>query len=554
VDTQLPVVVVGAGPVGIVAANLLDLAGVPVVVVDRDRDVHPLPRAANLDDEALRILQGLGVAGAVHPAITPVPGMQLLAAPGDVLWHLRADGGPGPNGWPRTNLFAQPAVERVLRARLRRGGRARLLLGRELRALDDHGGVARLTVADPATGALEELCAAAVLGCDGARSTVRRLLGVGLRDHGFEQRWLVVDAEVDGPPLPVGLPQQVCDPAAPMTYVPMAPRAADPVHDPADRAGRGRYRWEFLLPAGVDEAAFLAAAPLAARVAPWTGGRPVRVVRQVAYRFHALRAERWRVGRVFLLGDAAHQMPPFLGQGLCAGLRDAANLTWKLALVRAGRAGDALLDTYEAERLPHVELTTGLAVLVGRVVTSRDAGGAGLRAALRVGRRLPAPLRRRLGDVQTPGLRPGPLVRPARRSAGRVRATGLLGWGEAGFPLPQPFVSTGGQPVLLDDLLGPGFALVALDTDPWDLLSPGARRWWQALGTRAVRVAATAGIPPGGAGPAVDLDGVLGAWFRRWGARVAVVRPDRYVLAVCEGTGLPGLEAVTKVVREGLAA
>ncbi len=520
---RAPVVVVGGGPVGIVAANLLAARGVPVVVVERDRDVHPLPRAANLDDEALRILQGIGLAGAVRGAVHAVRGMQLVTAGGRVLWHVRDDDRPGANGWPQTNLFDQPAVERALRARLAGAG-GRLLLGREVTGLRGAGDAVRVAVTDVATGAVEHLAADVVLGCDGARSTVRRLLGIGLRDRGFEQRWLVVDAEVDGPPLAARVPQQVCDPAAPRTFVPMGP---------------GRYRWEFLLPDGVGGEAFLAAVPLAGRVAAWTGGRPVRVRRRAEYRFHALRAERWRAGRVFLLGDAAHQMPPFLGQGLCAGLRDAANLAWKLALVRAGAGGDALLDTYEAERSAHVATATSLTVLLGQVVTGDGPSAGALRGALRAAGHLPGPLRRRLSAVRTPGLRPGPLVLPRRRALPGLRAAGLAGEADAGFPFPQPAVRRDGRDVLLDEVLGAGFALVGLDTDPAARLSPAARGFWTSVGVRAVRL-----------DPA---DGAAAAWFRRHRARVAVVRPDRYVLAACEGPGLPTLEAVTRRTRHVLA-
>ena len=514
-NSALPVVVVGGGPVGIVAANLLDLQGVPVVVVERERDVHPLPRAANLDDEALRILQGLGVGEAIRTAVHAVRGVQLATTPDDVVWHLRDDLSPSPNGWPRTNLFQQPLVERALRDRLARSPRARVLLGREVRTLTPDGDAVRVGLGD------QELTASWVLACDGANSTVRELLGIPLHDRGFAQRWLVVDTEVDAL-LTYAVPQQICDPAQPRTFVPMAP---------------GRYRWEFLLQPGVDVDGFLAEASINERVVPWTGGHEVRVVRQAAYRFRSLRAQRWREGRVFLLGDAAHQMPPFLGQGLCAGLRDAANLTWKLALVREGAAGDALLDTYQAERAPHVDLATSLAVGLGWLVAGRGRG------LLRLGARLPAPVRRRLEHVETPGLRPGPLVRPAGWALRRVRSSGLLGRGDAGFTFPQPRVTRAGRSVPLDEVLGPGFALVGLGEDPWRLLSDPAQRFWKSVGARAVQIGVDAHDPAG----------LLTGWFRRHHAHVAVVRPDRYVLAVCQGPGLLTLEETTSLTRRSLA-
>jgi 3-(3-hydroxy-phenyl)propionate hydroxylase len=490
-----PVVVVGAGPVGMVAAHLLGARGVPTVVVERERDVHALPRAVHLDDEALRTLQSLGLAEAIAPHVRPVPGMQLVTDPDHAFWHFRDSVAAGPNGWPLSNMFHQPSVDRVLRAELARYPHITLRLGETVRSIEVR--------ADHALVGLEGdvLVAGAVLACDGARSTVRRLLGVPVRDRGFDQRWLVVDVRADGP-LAERPPQQVCDPDRPATYVPI---------------GGDRYRWEWLLHPGETEEDLEAAHPLPERVAPWLDGRRVSVERQAVYRFHAVRAERFRVGPVFLLGDAAHQMPPFLGQGLCAGIRDAANLAWKLALVRAGVAGDALLNTYEHERAAHVDLVTTLAMLVGLLVRARGPAAGALRGALHAAGRLPPRLRRRLEHVPTPGLRRGPLVLPGRALPGR-RAAGL--------PLPQVPVQADR---LLDDLLGLGFAVVGVDADPLAALGPAEREVWRRLDATVVGAA--------------DGTGALAPWFRRHRATVAVVRPDRYVFAVCDRTGLQHITA-----------
>lgn len=520
-----PVVVVGGGPVGIVAAGLLGRHGVPTVVVERETAIHPLPRAANLDDEALRVLQGLGLSEALAPWVTPTAGMQLVSAPGRPFWHFRDSLEPGLNGWPPANMLHQPAVEAALRANLARHPEVTLRTGRELRTLRVGESGAEVGLAATGSRAAAEpdevVTARAVLACDGARSTVRRLLGIGLRDRGFDQRWLVVDTEAERPLPGGGVTQQVCDARRPVTFVPM---------------GGLRYRWEFLLHPGEEEGDVWAGASLEERSAPWTGGVGVRAVRRATYRFHAVSAERWRVGPVFLLGDAAHQMPPFLGQGLCAGVRDAANLTWKLALVGRGLAGDSLLDTYEQERRPHVDLVTTLAMLVGRVVAARGPVARGLRAGFALAARLPAPLRAPLEQVPTPGLRPGPLVLGPRGLPGRRAA------GEA-FPQPQ-VLAPGGATVPLDDVLGDGFALVGFGVDPVAGLTDAALGLWQRLGATSVRVAGSGRAT--GSREVVDGSGLLAAWFRRHGATVAVVRPDRYVLAACD-QGTPLVEVTRRV-------
>ena len=516
---------------GIVAAGLLGRYGVPTLVIERETRIHPLPRAANLDDEALRVLQGLGVGDRPAPWVTASAGMRLVSEPGRPFWHFRDSLAPGLNGWPPANMFHQPGLEAALREGLSRHPGVTLRTGWELRTLRAVEGGAEVGLAPsgspPEAHPPELMTAAAVLACDGARSTVRRLLGVGLRDRGFDQRWLVVDTEAERPLAGREVTEQVCDARRPVTFVPM---------------GGLRYRWEFLLHPGEEEGDVWASGPLAARIAPWTGGAGVRVVRRATYRFHAVRAERWRVGPVFLLGDAAHQMPPFLGQGLCAGVRDAANLTWKLALVQRGLAGDGLLDSYERERGPHVDLVTTLAMLVGRVVRARGPGARALRAAFAVAARLPAPLRAPLEQVPTPGLRPGPLVLGPR---------GLPGRRPAGEAFPQPrVVAADGARVPLDDVLGEGFALVGFGVDPLAGLPDGALGLWRRLGATSLRV--TGPGWPADPGEVEDESGRLAAWFAGHRASVAVVRPDRYVLAAC--TAGSAVAEVTRRVADALQA
>ncbi len=396
-----PVVVVGAGPTGLTAAALLARLDVPVVVLERHATPYALPRAVHLDDEVHRLLQAVGVADAFAAMSTPALGLRLVDGRPDrerrVLATFARSPEPGVHGWPQANLFDQPDLEALLRAEVAR-------LGVEVRASEVLGVDGTTVRTDRG-----DVQASAVLGCDGAGSVVREALGAGWTDLGFTETWQVVDVRSDDD---LGLwpgVTQVCDPVAPATAIPL---------------GRGRYRFE-----GRDPG-----------VAGWTAdnaftaGHDVQVLRRASYTFRARLADRWRDGRVFLLGDAAHLSPPFVGQGLGAGLRDAHNLAWKLARVLAGEAPEALLDTYQAERLPHVRTQVRLARTAGWAMT----GGQGRAAVLR---------RWALqGLVRVPGF------------SSRVLDTGSPPLsGPLGGPLPGQHVQGGRR---LDDLLGPRFAVL----------------------------------------------------------------------------------------------
>ncbi len=483
----MPVLVVGAGPTGLTAAALLARLGVPCTVVDRHTGVHPLPRAVHLDDEAVRVLQQAGVAEDFAALSRPASGLRLLDARLRPFAEFRRDRRVGAHGHPEANLFDQPGLERLLRARLARDPLVTVRDGVELTALGA-GPVA--TLVDRATGATERMPAAAVLGCDGAGSAVRDAIGARLRDLRFTERWFVLDV-VSRRPLPTwGGVDQVCDPRRAATFVPL----------PGDR-----YRWEFRMSPGETAAGLARPERLAGLVAPW-GVAPgeLEVLRAAEYTFRARIADRWRTGRVLLLGDAAHLTPPFIGQGLGAGLRDAHNLAWKLAAVRAGAPDeDALLDSYPAERAPHAEAVIRGAVRVGRAMT----GGQDVAAALR---RPAAGLLLRVPGVRAAALRgiatrypPGPLVDRRRH---RHDLTGT--------PCPQPPVRVDGRAVRLDDVLGDGYALLTAGPVP-PALGAAADR----LGARVVRV-----------GEEVDdHTGALRDWLRRGRAAAALVRPDRIV-------------------------
>lgn len=491
-----PVVVVGAGPVGTTLALLLARRGVPTVVLEQHRAPYPLPRAVHLDDEVLRILQQAGVAEAFTAVSRPMPGMRLVDARLRTIAQLDRDHLLGAHGWPQASMFDQPDLEALLLDAVAAEPLVDLRRGCTVTDVGDPG--APVVTHTDADGRTHRLPAAAVVACDGAGSPVRERLGLGLRDLRFAERWLVVDVR-SPEPLPMwGGVHQVCDPRRPATVM----------HVVGDR-----YRWELRLADGEDPDALCRPDRLAAVLAPWTGGLdPARLelVRRAAYTFRARVAEQWRRGLVLLAGDAAHQTPPFVGQGLGAGLRDARDLAWKLpaALADPARA-EELLDSYGDERRHHVTRVVRTAVTVGWALTGgQDRAAAVRRVAVHAVARVPGASTAALSTT-SPRLPAGPLV--ARR--------GLPG-GLAGRTCPQPSVLVDGGPVRLDDVLGDGWCVLHRGAVP----DPGVRH-----------LDADALVASDGTTPLAD-------WLRRGRARAVLLRPDHVVAAQARtAAGVPGL-------------
>ena len=485
---EFDVCIIGYGPVGASLANLLGQSGLRVIVLERDGTVHHLPRAVSLDGEGMRLVQTMGLADELLPRLNVGRNIRHVSADGRLLL-LIARGGIGPEGWHNAYRFYQPEFEALLRKGVQRFANVDVRLRHEVFALDVSEDGVRVRFENLASGALNAISARYVVGCDGARSTVRRFMGASLHDLRSHERWIVVDMMLDAPP--GGVPEaadesgrvidaiQYCDPTRPTTFVPMP---------------GNRHRWEFMLMPNDDPAAIVRPERIYELLRPWNiEPAKSRIERAVVYTFHSALSTRWRLGRLILAGDAAHQMPPFLGQGMCSGLRDAANLAWKLRDVIRGVAPDRLLDTYETERTEHVRAFIELAVELAGVIQTTD----------------PEKARQRDHDLIANPTMLKPITPP-------------LGPGLHG-DAPPPAATRAAQPRLadgtrLDDRVGYRFAVLAT-ARMVDALSSAARAGYAAADVVVV--------PAGGEAE---------SWLASLGAEAVVIRPDRHILGVASTT------------------
>ena len=481
--TQSPhVVIIGAGPTGVAAATLLAQYGVATTVLDRWSGVYPQPRAVHLDDEVYRILTRLGIGESFAAISRPALGLRLIDPRMRVLSEFQRDPNERRNGYPSANMFDQPELEGLLRDNLSRYPEVTLRGNVDVTNIADAGGGrTRITFTDRGDGTEQIMDTDYLLGCDGANSLVRDRIGSRMEDLNFEQRWLVIDVASTEELQQWDGVHQLCDSRRAGTFM---------------RIRDNRYRWEFRLLDGEKAEDFNTMATLGPLIAPWTervDPSRLEIIRVAEYTFRAKLADRWRRGNVFILGDAAHLTPPFVGQGLCAGLRDAMNLSWKLAGVVQGRLDPAVLDSYEGERKPHARSMIELALMVGRAMTSGGRVGDMLRGIVVPRMHLLPALRKKVLDSETPALSRSALVR------GPGRLTGKL--------CPNPRTSDGR---LLDEVLGTGFAVITTEEPA------------EADRIEAQRRGAVVHVADPGSG--------LGEWLRGGRATAAILRPDRTVM------------------------
>ncbi len=469
------VAIVGFGPTGAVLANLLGARGWRVGIYDREPGLMDLPRAVHFDGEVMRIFDAAGLADAIAPFVRPSGGMQYINPAGRLMLERKPAAATGVHGWANNYLFHQPDLETVLRRGVERFPELQVFTRHEVEAVAQEDASVVLTVRSLDNNTMSTPRARWVIGCDGARSLVRDAIGTGQVDLGLHQSWLVVDVllerDIDLPLATV----QFCDPSRPMTFVNVTGL---------------RRRWEIMLMPGDDWNAMTQPATIWRLLSRWLQPADATLVRGAVYTFHSLIAERWRCSRLLIAGDSAHQTPPFLGQGMCAGIRDTSNLAWKINLVLRG-ANDSLLDSYQSERAPHVHEYVATAVRLGNIIQTTDPAVAAARDLRfeQEGRQEIVNLAPQLG----PGLHSGVLP--------------------AGTMPAQPRLSSG---ALLDRALGDGFAVLSADTGVVAKLPAVERARFDGIGTRWVS------------------DAGLGGWLRDIGSQVVVLRPDRYVFGVAD--------------------
>jgi 3-(3-hydroxy-phenyl)propionate hydroxylase len=498
--------IIGYGPVGATVAGLLARHGLRIAVVEQAAGVYDKPRAITLDHEVMRIFQACGIAHEVAPFTAPHPGTHYLGVDREIIRIYDPQPPPHPLGFVPSATFAQPVVEAVLRAGVARSGRADVLLTTQAVALAMHDDRVDVTVR-AADGSERMLAARYLIGCDGANSFVRRALGIDYRDLAFDEWWMVVDARLTRPvPLP---PKciQYCWPERPATFI-LGPD--------------NLRRWEIKLLPGEDPEDFGTQDNVRRQLARFVDPDAIDIWRSAVYRFHALVAERWREARVFLAGDACHQTPPFMGQGMCAGIRDAANLAWKLALVLRAGASDALLDSYARERKPHVEALIDFAIRAGEVIGELDVAKARARDAamldlLRSGRA--ETIRQRY----IPNLTTGVLD----------AASGAV----AGTLFVQPRVGTEGEGALLDDVVAPNFLLATAGEEAQAWLSPSSIELWCRLSGERVVIGPSGAGEAGGIRRFSERGSLFADWMARHGAAAVVARPDRYIYGIARDAG-----------------
>jgi 3-(3-hydroxy-phenyl)propionate hydroxylase len=494
------VAVIGCGPSGLTAAALLASRGCSVIALEKHPHRYGLPRASHLDHEVVRIVQEVGAREPIFEDNDAFSSYRWYGANGQLLFEVPISD-TSISGFQSNFIIFQPVLEGALYDALDRMPEARVELGAEVIALDVTADGVTLTVTQ--AGITSSIDAAYVLAADGAGSSVRdEILQIRREDFGFNEKWLDIDSRVKRQ-LPREIYGQYCDPSRPAYIGPL---------------GKRHFRFECALLAGETEEDVLRPEKVWEVLGKYgVGPDDIEPIRQIVYTFEARIAERWRDGRVFLVGDAAHTMPPYMGQGMCSGIRDASNLAWKLDLVLRGVADDTLLDTYETERRPHVTTWIEVSLAVGRVSHVLDPVAAAERdAAILAGEMPPLP--------ESPTLTGGVLQSDAKAPVGDL--------------FVQAPVESAMGAGLLHDVAGHGFLIVSVAGDPRHAIDAEAEVVLAAIDANVIWVG------EGGPGAFRDPTGATQAFFADAGASAMVVRPDHYVAgAVADLSELSALVA-----------
>jgi 3-(3-hydroxy-phenyl)propionate hydroxylase len=500
------VVIVGAGPAGLMSANLLGRLDVDVLLIERNEAPYDMPRAITLDDERCRTLQAAGLDRVFLSNARPGRGSRYYDDNGVPF----AEVGPGPTefGFPRRSQIHQPTLEKALLAGLDRFEQVTVAYGHTFIALEQDAAAVHVTLRTP-EGENRVVRADYLIGCDGARSPVRRALGIDMLGGTYPEDWLIVDTLNDPDQEPVS--KFFCRADRPYVSI------------PAPGGGR-RYEWRAL--AGETTMALLDPAKIRDLLGPIRSFETSDIVRAVVYTFEARIAESWRKGRVFIAGDAAHLTPPFAGQGMNAGLRDAHNLAWKLWAVTKGKAGPALLETYETKRRTPAWNMVQLAVAMGDIVMPQGERDIAFRASLvQWMDRFPAA---RDFIIQ---MRFKP---PPRHDAGAYLDlddqpfAGSL----VGQMLPQPMVRrVDGAEIRLDDAIGAGFALLAQSEATGRAMAAARGTLWPELDPALIAIIEDPSATIGGTAVFQPVPDLVMRPVRAHRDQILLIRPDRYVAA-----------------------
>lgn len=502
------VAIVGAGPCGVSAANLLGKYGIKTLIIDSEPGIVMIPRAIGICEEGSRIMQAAGVMREVSQGTRTIK--KVIFADRDQQTVLHTDIDPCRNGYPVLSTFYQPDLEASLRRGLERYPEVDLLCSTELLDFSDRGDKVTLTLLQG--GQQHEVSCRYLLACDGAKSGIRKQLGIGFSGNTYPQDWMILDIENN--PVPDHQVVFTIDPERPSVTM----------SGPGDKR-----RWEFVIKPGEDPETLFSRDRLRELLQPWGDVDEMSIQRKAVYTFHARTAERFRSGNVFLLGDAAHITPPFAGQGMMAGLRDVHNLCWKLAAVLQGRVDERVLESYERERIPQARQIIAVAQRMGHIILPQ--------------KKLTARLRD--GVIKLAGLlglhsetRGAPIQKISNHiNGGLLRHLFISLFRRVGSEFPQYRLGAAdGDQALFDDLVGNGFLLLSWQGSAWDHLGADTRARWESLGGACVTF-----IPGGVAGPdcgsLIDADNCYRETFKA-GERCIVIRPDKMVVINCKAGAL----------------
>ncbi len=503
----VPIVIVGAGPTGLTAGNLLGMLGISTLICERNSGLTDCPKAIALDDEVLRICQAMGLLDEVLKDVLLDIDVHYVSA-GRFLAKVAPTSKR--NGHPLISTFHQPLFEETLLHGLKRFECVNIQFQHTVEAFEPNEDSVIVSIRTP-EGVLSKVECAYLLACDGGRSFIRRTLGIPMKGSTFAQKWLVIDTISDTDTSAVAM--FFCNPWRPAMCV------------SAPHQGR---RWEFMLLPGEKEEDLLHEEKIHALIQQVGGPAHPKIIRQTFYTFHAMLAETFSKGRVFLLGDAAHLMPPFGGQGMNSGLRDAYNLSWKIYLVLQRLAGSRLLDTYGQERYEHVAEMIKFSKFLGSIVMSTSRPIALFRDGMFLAVNAVPAMREYLSEAR---IKPQPRYKKGCMLLGRSTESRLMN----GILLPQPEIMTPERKrILFDDIMGTGFAVLRLSDNPEEAFEPIKAEIWQRLGVRfiCVQLKGFKAVESNKCTVVEDIEGALANFMRNRRDIFVLVRPDRYILGV----------------------